>query len=175
MAYDLLRHMRARGLALPLDGVPQEFCETESCITMDTPLGSQDAKLFDGLSNSLDPDDNSAAYSLIRTRYVNQLRADVATQEIRRKFREFRRVLTDGEPSEIDELLQKRHNWRTRAFEHAKADQTICKSSRCINLATPGSEYCLNHILLDPHQTLFAECTVCHRPYPIVGVCTCSA
>jgi hypothetical protein len=169
MSFALLRYMRARGLALPLEGAPQEFCETDSCITMDTPLGPPDPTLFDDHS-----DDRFSAYLSLRTRYVNQLRVEAANREIRRKFHEFHAVLAEGAPPEIDELLRKRHDWRARAFEHARADQAICKSSRCVNLATPGSEYCLNHILLDPHQTLFAECTLCNRPYPIVGVCPCS-
>jgi hypothetical protein len=83
-------------------------------------------------------------------------------------------VVKSGDSADVLNLFKQRHVWRQHALEHLTDGRVICKIECCPHVAIAGSEYCVNHIMNDSTQKLFAECQVCHRPYPVMSECfTC--
>ena len=113
-------------------------------------------------------------YLHMRQFYLNQVRADSRQKLIQAHEEKIRKILTEGTPQQYQELLKQRHIWRTRAHEIRNDDKPICKFENCIQIALPGSDYCVAHILNDPDQKLFVACPKCNRPHPVCTDCfTC--
>jgi hypothetical protein len=102
------------------------------------------------------------------------LRRDKAASRDQRKTLSIERIrdlVQRGDSADILNLFKQRHTWRQHAIDHMADGRVICKVDCCPHVATAGSEFCINHILLDSNQKLFCECPSCHRPYPAMAAC----
>lgn len=127
--------------------------------------------LYEAAGDPGDGKTRDEKYLHMRQYYLNQSKAESRQKLISQHSEKIRRILTEGTPEELEELYKNRHMWRQRAHEVREDDKPICKVENCIQIAAPGSEYCICHIMNDPNQKLFVLCPKCNRPHPVCSDC----
>ena len=160
------------GLPLPMDEPPASFKTT----TQITPEKEENPKYnvqkMAGKSPLSVPEFNTIdQYLHVKQFYTGMLRSNQRKQVLVEETERIKAILEGGDPEAIKELMRERHTWRTAIQNNRSNGLMICKNEDCSHIAIPSSEYCINHILSDPTQVLFAECPKCHMPYPKHGKC----
>ena len=107
----------------------------------------------------------------MRQFYLTQIRASNRQEETDKMLESIENVLTNGSIEDILALQRDRHEWRTIAHNERQDQYPICENPECTNICVHGSNFCPNHILLDPNQKLFVECPNCHSPKPVNSNC----
>jgi len=167
--------LKENGLDIPMDDPPAHYSTTENPISPNADFSTFNTEpLLFAAGDPIDSKSKDEKYQHLRQFYLNQLRSGSRNELIEEHKKKIRNILTNGSLDDIKDLYKQRHMWRQKAHELRQDDQPICAISDCINIAVPGSEYCINHITKDKNQKLFVECPVCKRPYPVCSSCfTC--
>jgi hypothetical protein len=164
--------LEANGCEGNLEDPPAQYETTERMIGSDEMISSMDTEKLTALAGrSAAGRGDADRYWHVRQYYINQARGQRRDAEIEEKLVEIENVLKNGDPDGIAELFRQRHLWRQQVVEHMTDCRPICSVPDCYHVSAVGSEFCINHILLDREQKLFVECPVCHRPYPIMSSC----
>jgi hypothetical protein len=162
----------AHGCDLGLEDPPGQFETTENMIPADAVIANFDtAPLTDLAGQSPLSRTESERYWHVRQYYLTQDRASTRDPIVSEKLARIKATVKSGDRAQVLSLFRQRHIWRQRALECITDGRQICKVENCHHVATAGSDYCINHILLDERQVLFVECPTCHRPYPIMSEC----
>jgi hypothetical protein len=164
--------LESRGCDLLLDDIPAHFDTAENPIAPNEPMSSFDTTaLLDMAGPAPQARTNTERYVHVRQYFGNQNRATSRDDIVGQKTTAIRRIVSTGDAAALMDLFKKRHVWRQRGLHHCTGGRWICASPDCPHVSVPGSDYCLNHILLDPSQKLFKKCLECGRPYPINSEC----
>lgn len=110
-------------------------------------------------------------YWHIRQYYIQEERAKEREEVVAERLEKIQETLKNGDVAAIKDLFKMRHAWRQRAAEFCTNPEKICENESCTHVALAGSSFCASHILQDPDQKLFVECSFCHRPYPAMSKC----
>ena len=166
---------KEKGCELPTEEPPAKYSIAENPISLNSDFSTFDtSSLYLAAGDFGDNKTKDDKYLHIRQYYLNQNKTTSRNQLIEDHLNKIKNTLTNGSLEDIKELYRQRHIWRQKAHEIRKDEHPICLIEDCINIAVPGSSYCINHIVKDPNQKLFAECTICKRPYPVCSSCfTC--
>ena len=164
--------LQESGFEIPTEAPPADAIESTMPIDVTANFSTYNTKeLYNAAGDPGDGKSRDEKYLHMRQFYLNQYRADSRQKIIQAHSDHIRHILTEGTPEEFQELCKQRHIWRTRAHEVRNDDKPICKAENCIQIALPGSEYCVAHIMNDPDQKLFVMCPNCKRPHPVCSDC----
>ena len=112
-----------------------------------------------------------------RRHYLRALENKAREETVKQQSQKFAEIIKEGiknpKHTEFLNLFKERHKWLSNYQIYDENLPVICKVESCINPCFCNSEYCLNHILLDPNNKMFAQCPKCHRIYLANGNCTC--
>lgn len=79
--------------------------------------------------------------------------------------------ILEGDVEYFKKKQMKRHKYNEEICKFEKSNDQICNIESCLETALPGSCYCACHIMNDPDQKLFTQCSNCGSIYPIYGKC----
>jgi hypothetical protein len=164
--------LEASGCDTALADPPTQFETTDNPIAADELFSTDDTQmLIDFAGPSPQAHTELERYWHVRQFFLKQDRAASRDEQGNAKLERIRAAVRSGDSADVLSLFRQRHVWRQHALEHLTDGRVICRVDCCPHIATTGSEFCINHILLDPSQKLFCECPSCHRPYPAMSEC----
>lgn len=171
-----LQILEQYGCSIPTEAPPEVQIDVPQIIPTDKNFSYFNTQpLKEASSTTSLNKSRKSVYIHVRQYCLNSDKTEKRGEIVQDQYESIKKVLKEGSLEDIKELYKKRHIWRNLAHDVRKDDYPICKVESCIHIALPGSEYCANHILLDPNQKLFIECPTCKRPYPKNGECmTCN-
>ncbi|KAK8886801.1 hypothetical protein M9Y10_037834 [Tritrichomonas musculus] len=167
-------YLESNGLDSALSEVPSKFETTEKHLeSTESSLSFQTQKLCEtlGCQPPADGKMNSDTYSNIRRYFVNQARGQSRKEFLDREKKSIQEKLESGNIDTIRLLFKNRHEWRTSIHKFRSDDMPICVVENCPHVALKGSNFCINHIMLDKNQKLYVECPQCHQPHPVFTDC----
>lgn len=160
---------------IPTEDPPSDAQDTKNPIDLKGKFKNFNSyKMYQAAGDVSYPESNEDRYLHLRQYYINQVKGEKQRAKNETMSGAFKRIINDEPLEKIEGYYTLRQRWRQEMHEQIKDGKKICHCQNCINVALPGSDYCINHILEDKNQKLFIACPKCHRPHPFFSVCfTC--
>ena len=139
----------ASGIKGPISDIPPGFSESPSPLV--------DESLFDLIFSAPIGDSSNDSPSPARELVTSAAEDDDIDSQVQARLDLLREIVKAGDLPQARKLIQHETSVRGRK----------CAETECPREALTGSDFCINHIVRDPHQKLFRECPNCRRPSPV--------